>query len=109
MGQAVIAYPVSLGMRPFGPCPAPGIGKLAADYEECRVDAFGAKHVENMIGDFGFGTVIEGERHFHLSSPLDSRPAVLAYFFWSMGAPQHLSAPVPALVTITCEPHLPQM
>jgi hypothetical protein len=32
-----------------------------------------------------------------------------AYFFCSIGAPQHLSAPVPPLVTITCEPHFAQM
>jgi hypothetical protein len=31
------------------------------------------------------------------------------YFFCSMGAPQHFSAPVPPLVTMTWEPHLPQM
>jgi len=31
------------------------------------------------------------------------------YFFCSMEALQHLSAPVPPLVTITWEPHLPQM
>jgi hypothetical protein len=32
-----------------------------------------------------------------------------AYFFCSIVVPQHLSVPAPALVTITCEPHLPQM
>ena len=31
------------------------------------------------------------------------------YFFCSISWPQHLSEPVPALVTMTCEPHLPQM
>jgi hypothetical protein len=31
------------------------------------------------------------------------------YFFCSIGAPQHLMAPVPPLVTITCEEHLPQI
>ena len=32
-----------------------------------------------------------------------------AYFFCSIAAPQHLSEPPPPLVTITWEPHLPQM
>jgi hypothetical protein len=31
------------------------------------------------------------------------------HFFCSIGAPQHLSAPAPPLVTITCELHLLQM
>jgi hypothetical protein len=35
--------------------------------------------------------------------------ALPAYFFCSIGAPQHLSAPAPPLVTITWEAHLPQM
>lgn len=36
-------------------------------------------------------------------------PFFNCYFFCSIGAPQHLSAPVPPLVTITWEPHFPQM
>jgi hypothetical protein len=35
-----------------------------------------------------------------------SRPR---YFFCSIGAPQHLSWPVPPFVTITCEEHLLQI
>jgi hypothetical protein len=31
------------------------------------------------------------------------------YFFCSIGAPQHLIAPAPPLVTITWEEHLPQI
>jgi len=31
------------------------------------------------------------------------------YFFCSIAPPQHLIVPVPPLVTITCEPHFPQM
>jgi hypothetical protein len=32
-----------------------------------------------------------------------------SYFFCSIGTPQHLIDPLPALVTITCEEHLLQI
>jgi len=32
-----------------------------------------------------------------------------SYFFWSIEAPQHFNWPPPPLVTMTCEPHFPQM
>jgi hypothetical protein len=33
----------------------------------------------------------------------------VAYFFCSIGSPQHFREPVPALVTMTCELHFAQM
>jgi hypothetical protein len=61
--------------------------------------------------------VIELSRHSgHAKSHCDctkagrlARGCAEPYFFCSIGAPQHLSAPEPPLVTITCEEHLLQI
>jgi hypothetical protein len=127
MRQAVIADPMPLGACALGACAALGVGELLSDYEKSRSHALGAEHVEDVVGYFRLGPVVEAERDFHFDDPLEPRRAAMLrellslgsycspprrrwpYFFCSIGAPQHLSAPVPPLVTITCEPHLAQM
>jgi len=126
MRQAVIADPMALGVGALGTRAALGVGEFLSDNKESRAYALGAEHVEDVVGHFGLGPVVEAERDFHFSSTilwagaaglhrgpasLDcvGRSAAPAYFFCSIGAPQHFIAPAPPLVTITCEPHLPQM
>jgi len=120
MRQAVIADPVALGVSAFGAGAALRVGELLSDHKKRRAHAFGAEHVEDVVGYFGLGTVVEAERDLHFTSPIPvplwpiTSPANLhrrhvlaaawrlpAYFFCSIGAPQHLSAPTPPLVTIT--------
>jgi hypothetical protein len=127
MRQAVVADPMAVGAGALGACAALGVGELLSDYEKSRSHALGAEHIEDVVGYFRLGPVVEAERDFHFDDPLEPPPGgdapratiarfvllaaaeTLPYFFCSIGAPQHLSAPVPPLVTITCEPHLAQM
>src|ERR1700687_6327577 len=71
MRQAVIADPVALGAGAFGAGAALGVGELLSDYEESRSHALGAEHVEDMVGYFGLGPIVEAERDFHFGDPLE--------------------------------------
>jgi hypothetical protein len=66
MGKAVISDPVTFGVSALGANASFRVGELLSDHEERRTHAFGAEHVEHVIGYLGFGPIVEAERDFHL-------------------------------------------
>jgi hypothetical protein len=68
MRETVIADPMALGARALGTSATLGVGELFSDYEEGRAHALSAEHVEDVVGNFGLGPVVEGERNLHFTS-----------------------------------------